>query len=234
MIDVVELNANRREVSLKLVYYGPPLSGKTTNLQMLHRAMADDRRGDLTILDTADDRTLFFDLLPLSVPTRTGHRVRLKLYTVPGQVIHAATRRLVLAGADAVAYVADSRRSMSRQNNEFWHGMRRYLAANGLEPDRIPTVIQFNKRDLPEIRSDDEIDAVARQAPEPVLKATAIRGEGVVETFEALIRVLFVHLNGAYDFERRFGLSGASLLDHLFSDSRHGSPPAERGLEEAP
>ena len=222
MVTAVQFNSAQHEVILKLVYYGPPLSGKTTNLHALHKFLGGTDAGDLTVLDTADDRTLFFDLLPLSVRTPTGYQLKIKLFTVPGQVIHAATRRIVLAGADGVAFIADSQRSVAALNNEFWHGMRRYLSDNGLDPRSIPTVIQFNKRDLPDVRSDEEIDQVRARGPEPVFKAVAIRGEGVLDTFNGLVTLLFAYLNCRHDFEKKLGLSCARLLAALTQSARAG------------
>jgi signal recognition particle receptor subunit beta len=215
MVPPVQFNLAQHEVIFKLVYYGPPLSGKTTNLKVLHKLLGGASVGELTVLDTADDRTLFFDLLPLTVRAPTGYQVKIKVFTVPGQIIHAATRRIVLSGADGLAFIADSQRSSSALNNEFWHGMRRYLSDNGLDPRSIPCVIQFNKRDLKDVRSDQEIDQVRERGPEPVFKAVAVRGEGVLETFEGLLTVLFTHLNRRYDIDKKLGLSCAQLLAML-------------------
>jgi signal recognition particle receptor subunit beta len=215
----VQFNSAQREITIKVVYYGPPLSGKTTNLQSIHKLMDPQNCGRLTVLDTADDRTLFFDLLPLMVTTESGYRIKLKLFTVPGQVIHAATRRIVLAGADGVVFVADSRRAHARANNEFWHGMRRYLKANSLDPDTIPIVIQFNKRDLPDVRTEEELDAIRQRGREPVFGAVAISGDGVLETLYGLLVLIFRDLNQRYDFERRFEFSAKDLLRGIFADS---------------
>lgn len=213
----MQFNVNQREIILKLVYYGPPLSGKTTNLQALHRLLGSELTGHLTTLNTADDRTLFFDLLPVILQSDTGYRIKLKLFTVPGQVIHAATRRVVLAGADGVAFIADSQVSEAKANNEYWHGMRRYLGESGIDPDTIPRVIQFNKRDLPDVRSDAELEEVRRRGTEPVYRAVAIRGEGVVETLHALLVETLADLNRRYEFERKFRISGDSMLATLFA-----------------
>ena len=188
----MQLQFKPREVSLKLVYYGPGLSGKTTNLSQLHDRIQINR-GHLLTLDTADDRTLFFDMLPLCIgngdqQSRTGFVVRLKLYTVPGQSIHAATRRLVLNGTDGVAFIADSRSSFIEANAQSFGELKDNLEAHALNLQELPLVIQFNKRDLPEIRSDADLDALAARSTEPVYPAVASRGEGVVETFLALLQ----------------------------------------------
>ncbi|MEO1172287.1 MAG: GTPase domain-containing protein [Myxococcota bacterium] len=214
----MQFNSAQRELVLKIVYYGPPLSGKTTNLQALHRLLHPELCGRLTTLDTANDRTLFFDLLPLSMKTPTGYRIKLKLFTVPGQVIHAATRRLVLAGADGVVFVADSQLAEARNNNEFWRGMNRYMKENGIEPAKMPTVIQFNKRDLPSIRSEPELEHMRKKGPEPIVKAVAVRGDGVRETLFVLLKLLFKELNQRYQFEDRFQISRDQFLTAIFQD----------------
>ncbi len=214
----MQFNSAQRELVLKVVYYGPPLSGKAANHQALHRLLNPELCGRLTTLDTANDRTLFFDLLPLSMKTRTGYRIKIKLFTVPGQVIHAATRRLVLAGADGVVFVADSQLTEARNNNEFWRGMNRYMREHGLDPERMPTVIQFNKRDLPGIRSEEELLHMREKGPEPIVKAVAVRGEGVRETLYMLLKRLFDELNARYRFEERFEISSSEFLAGVFQD----------------
>src|SRR5206468_10775214 len=144
---------------IKIVYYGPALSGKTTNLQTLHRLVAQDQRTRLMTLETRDDRTLFFDLLPMTF--RHGDlSLRFKVFTVPGQVIHNATRRLVLQGADGVAFIADSQIAETHHNNESYANLKANLKENGFDPAEMPIVIQFNKRDLPGIRSDVELNKI--------------------------------------------------------------------------
>ncbi|MCX7959189.1 MAG: MglA protein, partial [Deltaproteobacteria bacterium] len=130
----MQFNIAQKEVTLKIVYYGPALSGKTTNLQAIHQMIRQEGRGRLMTLDTRDDRTLFFDLLPVFFSTSSGIKVKLKLFTVPGQVIHNSTRKLVLAGADAVAFIADSQISLNDANNESWNNLIENMRANGLNP----------------------------------------------------------------------------------------------------
>jgi mutual gliding-motility protein MglA len=219
----VQFNSALREITIKLVYYGPPLSGKTTNLQAVHELLNADNAGRLTILDTADDRTLFFDLLPVTTLLGNGYTVKLKLFTVPGQVIHAATRRIVLAGADGVVFVADSQKSQSRMNNDFWHGMRTYLKENGIDPDTIPIVVQFNKRDLPDTRTDDELNEVRRRGKEPLFTAVAIRREGVLETLYGLLELVFKDMNQRYEFEKRFGFSAEDFFSSIFGHLQSGA-----------
>lgn len=213
---MVQFNHSQREITLKLVYYGPALSGKTTNLQVVHQYMNPESRGRLMTLDTADDRTLFFDLLPVFFQTNSGFKVKLKLYTVPGQVMHNSTRRIVLSGADGVVFVADSQRSEARANNEAWKGLKENLAQNGIDPDAIPIVIQFNKRDLPNTRTDEELDALRSRSKEPIFAAVALRGEGVIDTLLKCLQLAFRHLNTQHDFERKFGLSEKQFLREIF------------------
>jgi hypothetical protein len=200
---------------MKLVYYGPALSGKTTNLQALHEIVDADVAGRLMTLETRDDRTLFFDLLPLAVSTESGLKVRLKLFTVPGQVMHNATRRLVLQGADGIVFVADSRRSETRANQDAFLNMQQNLRDNGLDPSRLPLVIQFNKRDLPDIRSDADIEALAKRGSEPVFKAIATRGVGVLDTLLGLVDLTWESLTADHDLAAKFGVDTGAIRREL-------------------
>ena len=220
----MELDFAARALTIKLVYYGPALSGKTTNLRALHGLVAKDARGRLMTLDTRDDRTLFFDLLPLRFRARSGVSVCLKLFTVPGQVIHNATRRLVLSGVDGVAFIADSRASQARESAAAFVNLRQNLADNGLDIDEMPLVIQFNKRDLPDIRGDEELDALARLGREPVFKAIATQGEGVLATFFGLLRATCAQLEAKHQLSRKFQLGESDLIESLAA--RMGQPPA--------
>lgn len=209
---MVFIDMPRKEITLKLVYYGPALSGKTTNLQQLHRRMTNHTDGELVTLNTRDDRTLFFDLLPLRLSLGQGLSLRIKLFTVPGQVIHNATRKIVLQGADGVAFVADSRLSQTRENNESFANLRANLRDNGIAMSEIGTVIQLNKRDLPGIRSDEEVEKIRARGSEPVFTAVALRGEGVAETFLGLAAASWRKLERRYQFEERFGASPDAVL----------------------
>jgi mutual gliding-motility protein MglA len=203
----MQIDYKTRELTLKLVYYGPALSGKTTNLEALHELVADQHRGRLMTLETRDDRTLFFDLLPLSFETTSGLSVRIKLFTVPGQVMHDATRRLMLQGVDGVAFIADSQISETQSNLEAFRSMQRNLRDNGFVPEQVPLVIQFNKRDLPGVRSDAEIDEQAAHGSEPVFKAVALRGVGVLETLVGLFERTWSQLEAAHAIHEKFGVS---------------------------
>jgi len=212
---MVFIDIQHREVTLKLVYYGPALSGKTTNLQQLHRAMGRHAGSRLIELSTRDDRTLFFDLLPIRFQTRGGFSIKIKLFTVPGQVIHAATRRIVLQGADGVAFIADSQIRETRSNNESFADLRRNLAENGMSFDDVAIVIQFNKRDLAGIRSDHEVMQIAAKGREPVYKATAILGDGVMETFLGLADSAWVRLERRYQLREKVGVAREEFMDRI-------------------
>ncbi len=212
---MVFMDLPNREVNIKLVYYGPALSGKTTNLQQLHRMMAGATSGDLVTLDTRNDRTLFFDLLPLSFETKGGIHIRLRLFTVPGQVFHNATRRIVLQGADGVAFVADSQVSETRANNESYANLKHNLRENGIAFDDVAVVIQFNKRDLPGIRSDEEVARIAAKGKEPVFLATAIEGKGVRETFEGLASATWRKLDARLELSDKLGVDHDAFMEQV-------------------
>jgi len=198
----MQLDFMSRELTIKLVYYGPALSGKTTNLQAIHRLIDRDSAGRLMTLETRDDRTLFFDLLPIAIDAANGMSVRIKLFTVPGQVMHNATRRLVLKGADGVAFIADSQRSEAEPNKQAYLNMKENLRENGLDAAALPTVIQYNKRDLPDSWNAEELAQIVERSPEPVYEAIATRGVGVLETLLGLFRAVWA------DLDSRHGISG--------------------------
>jgi signal recognition particle receptor subunit beta len=212
----VQFNTKDREITLKVVYYGPALSGKTTNIQALYALMDPTAKGRLMTLDTKGDRTLFFDLLPVHFSTRSGFKVKLKLFTVPGQVMHESTRRIVLAGTDAICFIADGQRDQRGHNNEAYAGMLRNLRANGIDADKVPIVIQFNKLDLPGALTPLEIEDYGRRGREPIFEARAIRGEGVVETLKGCMALLWGALNTEHDFERKLGISRDEFMNGVF------------------
>lgn len=220
----MQFNTKDREITLKVVYYGPALSGKTTNIQSLYELLDPNARGRLMTLDTKGDRTLFFDLLPVHFATRSGFKVKIKLFTVPGQVMHESTRRIVLSATDAICFIADGQRHQRTHNNEAFAGMLRNLRANGLDPDRMPTVIQFNKLDLPDAINDAEIADYARRGKEPIHKAVAIRGEGVVETLKGCMSLLWTALNEEHDFQRKLGITREEFMNGVF----HSLPDSGR------
>lgn len=208
----MQLDFASRELTIKLVYYGPALSGKTTNLQALHRAADASTSGRLMTLETRDDRTLFFDLLPLTFKDRGGLSVRLKVFTVPGQVIHGSTRRLVLQGADGIAFIADSQIAETEHNADAFMDLKANLKSYGITLKQMPLIIQFNKRDLGSIRSDEEIASLAAQGREPVYLAVATRGEGVVESFIGLLYSTWSSLDAEHDLDKKFGFDSQAFL----------------------
>ena len=214
----MQINFGGREVAIKLVYYGPALSGKTTNLRSLHQLTSEGSRGRLMTLETKDDRTLFFDMLPLTLKAEAertsggGMTLRIKIFTVPGQVLHSSTRRLVLQGADGVAFIADSQISETEHNAASFLDLRQNLKDLGLTPKALPLVIQFNKRDLDRIRSDEEIAALAGRGREPVFKGSAVHGQGVLETFFGLLHLTWSKLDGEHQLAKMMGVEASALL----------------------
>lgn len=208
----MQLDFKTKELTIKLVYYGPALSGKTTNLQALHSAAQGDSAGRLMTLDTKDDRTLFFDLLPLNFEDASGLSVRLKVFTVPGQVIHASTRRLVVQGADGVAFIADSRETETQTNTESFLDLRDNLLAQGIKLEEMPLVIQFNKRDLPGARSEEEVRQMAAGGREPVYLGVATQGQGVVESFIGLLYQVYVSIEKQHRLREKFRFDGEVFL----------------------
>jgi signal recognition particle receptor subunit beta len=207
---MVQINMADREIVLKLVYYGPALSGKTTNLQKLHELLDESARGKMVTLDTTDDRTLYFDFLPVSFGTAGGFSIKLKLFTVPGQVMHKSTRKVVLAGADAVAFIADSQRPSASANAYSWRDMEANLKSNGLDFASIPKVVQFNKRDMPDVKPLEEIRSAWGDIP--TFPAVAVRGEGVIETFRELVRLTYRSLDARHQLQEKFGVSEDDFL----------------------
>ncbi len=214
----MQLNHAQRELTVKVVYYGPGLSGKTTNLQLIHARTLTEVRGRLLTVETHDDRTLFFDLLPVFFNTAAGFKVKVKLFTVPGQVIHNATRRIVLQGADAVAFIADSRRSAGAENNSYWKNLHENMRENGLDPAQVPVVIQFNKRDLPDTKADAELEESRKRGAEPIIGAVAIRGEGVLETLYEVLRAAYRSMEARAHLAKNIQLGEQEFLSQVFAN----------------
>ena len=183
---MVNFNYAARELVAKIVYYGPGLCGKTTNLEMLHKKVSPNQRGKMVSLATDTDRTLFFDLLPVDLGTIGGFKTKLQLFTVPGQTYYNATRKLVLKGADGVVFVADSQASQMDANIESYQNLGENLKANGLDIDSIPLVIQWNKQDMQNLAPLEELEAKVNVRKVPTTKAVAFKGDGVLETFKAI------------------------------------------------
>ena len=213
---MVQINMAEREITVKVVYYGPALSGKTTNLLKLHEMMDTGSRSKMVTLDTTGDRTLYFDFLPIEFGTANGFAVKVKLFTVPGQVMHKSTRKVVLAGADAVAFVADSQRASASANAYSWRDMEANLASNGIDFASIPKVVQFNKRDLPDVKALQEIKEAWGDVS--TFPAVALRGEGVRETFRELMRQLYRSLDTRHGFGSKFGVSEEDFLKGVFKN----------------
>jgi len=187
---VAFFNYVTKEITLKVVYYGPGLSGKTTNLQYLYSVLDPSSRGKFISLATESDRTLFFDFLPVELGKIKDFSVRFQLYTVPGQIRYNATRKLVLKGADAVVFVADSQTDLKEQNIESFANMRENLLSNNVNPDEIPVVIQYNKRDLSNVLSTEELRSDLNKKDYPEIEAVAVDGKGVEETFRLITKIL--------------------------------------------
>ncbi|MEE2673352.1 MAG: hypothetical protein VX466_06135 [Myxococcota bacterium] len=207
---MVQINMATKEITMKVVYYGPALSGKTTNLQQLHEMMDPDSRGQMVTLDTKDDRTLYFDFLPVEFATGGGFSIKMKFFTVPGQVMHKSTRKVVLAGADAICFVADSQRASASANAYSWRDMEANLKSHGIDFEGLPKVVQWNKRDCSDIKPLAEIKE--QWGDIPTHPAVALRGEGVVETLRELMRGLYRSLTDKHDFELKFGVSEEDFL----------------------
>jgi len=195
---MVLFNYSTKELTAKVVYYGPGLCGKTTNLQWIHEKLPIKNKGKMLSLATETDRTLFFDFLPIEIGTIRGMRTRIQLYTVPGQVFYNATRRMVLKGADAVCFVADSQEAMLDANLESYENMRQNLEANEIDPDEIPVVLQYNKRDLPNALPIEILNERMNPHNYPFYEAIAVKGAGVEDTLKAVTKLVFKSLSAKY------------------------------------
>ncbi len=191
---MVLINYAGREINAKIVYYGPGLSGKTTNLECIYASVPTPSRGKMVSMKTRQDRTLFFDFLPLELGEVHGFRTRFLLYTVPGQVFYNATRKLVLKGADAVVFVADSGLGKMPENLESLHNLDENLREQGLALETMPFVLQYNKRDLPQLHTIEELEEALNPRRVPSFEAAAATGRGVYETLHAVSRLLFQRL----------------------------------------
>ncbi len=187
---MVQFRPQTREVITKVVYYGPPLGGKTTNLRTLYDGYPPATRGELVVVPAGGDRTIFFDFLPVDAGTLRGMRMRVQLYTVPGQVHYNATRQVVLRGVDAVVFVADSQRELLRSNRESWENLKENLALQGLSLPDIPHVLQYNKRDLADVLSVDDLDQMLNEFNAPFFEAVSTTGIGVEETLQAVVKLV--------------------------------------------
>lgn len=183
---MVQINFAQKSVTVKIVYYGPGMSGKTTNLEVIHQRAPDKSRGELTSISTDGDRTLFFDFMPLDLGTVAGMRTQFQIYTVPGQVYYNSTRKLVLQGVDGVIFVADSSASMVEENLESMANLVENLADYGKDISEMPMVIQYNKRDLPDALTVEELNASLNPSGAPTIEGVASSGQGVFPTLKTL------------------------------------------------
>ncbi len=188
------INYASKEINCKIVYYGPGLGGKTTNLQYLYNKTAPDAKGKMISLATEADRTLFFDFLPLDLGTIRGFTTRFHLYTVPGQVFYDASRKLILKGVDGVVFVADSQRERMEANIESIRNLESNLKEHGLDLKTIPYALQFNKRDLPTSMPVDELYRTLNFKREPTFEAVAPQGVGVFDTLKAVAKLILIEL----------------------------------------
>ncbi|HIJ94972.1 MAG TPA: gliding-motility protein MglA [Desulfuromonadales bacterium] len=188
------INYASREINCKIVYYGPGLCGKTTNLQFVYQKTAPEARGKMISLATETERTLFFDFLPLSLGEIRGFKTRFHLYTVPGQVFYDASRKLILKGVDGVVFVADSQEERIDANIESLENLRINLKEQGYDLDKLPYIIQYNKRDLPGVMSVDELRQELNPTNVPEFEACATSGEGVFETLKSVAKLILIDL----------------------------------------
>ena len=219
---MVLFNYSTRELTAKIVFYGPGLCGKTTNLQFIYESIPDNvKKGKMLSLATKTDRTLFFDFLPLELGKIRGMKTRVQLYTVPGQVFYNSTRKLVLKGADGVVFVADSQAKMLEANVESYKNLEDNLREMGLRIEGIPLVMQFNKRDLPHLASVEEMNTQINRHNAPFYEAVAMSGIGVEDTLKAITKLVLNNLATKYKLE------GAAAAET--APSRGESEPAPAG-----
>ena len=189
-------NHNAKEIHCKIVYYGPSLGGKTTNLQWVYQHTAQDQKSKLVALNTDIERTLFFDFLPLNVGEIRGYKTRFHLYTVPGQVVYDASRKLILKGLDGVVFVADSQAERMEENIESFRNLERNLEAQGYDIREVPLIIQYNKRDLPNAASLKDLRAHLNLYNSPEFEATASEGRGVIDSLKTISKSIITVLKG--------------------------------------
>lgn len=192
------INYSSREINCKIVYYGPGLCGKTTNLQYIYKRTNPEQKGKLISLATETERTLFFDFLPLALGDIKGFRIRFHLYTVPGQVFYAASRKLILKGVDGVVFVADSQLERMEANIESLEDLRINLGEQGYDLDSLPFTIQYNKRDLPNVAPLMEMNALLNPNGVPYFEAVAVTGKGVFETLKSVAKQVLFELKKHY------------------------------------
>ncbi len=230
---MVQFNFAEKTIKAKVVFYGPAKSGKTTNLEQIHRLTDPSGHNSLVSLNTAQDRTLFFDLLPISLGQVSGYEFKIQVYTVPGQVQYNATRRVVLAGADAIVFVADSRKSMAKENIAAFENMKVNLLANRLVPEKVPLVLQYNKRDVPDIDTEAELNRQLNAWGRKAFMAVAANGEGVLETFGAAAQEMLQSIAIKYNLKDK-GLDPAAVPELVAAALKSLAGKAEDSAARAP
>ena len=193
------VNYHTKEINCKIVYYGPGLGGKTTNIQHVYQRTQAGNKGQMVTLNTENERTLFFDFLPLDLGTIRGFKTRFHLYTVPGQVFYEASRKLILRGVDGIVFVADSQVERMEENIESFEGLKRNLEDQGYDFDKVPIVFQWNKRDLPNTVSIVDLEKKLNKMDLPAFEATALKGEGVFETLKMISKLVLLNIKGGLE-----------------------------------
>src|SRR3990167_1886834 len=212
---MADFDKDNNRLLIKLVFYGPALSGKTTNLTALHDLLAPQYKGDMMILETRNDRTLFFDLLPLGFHAPSGLLIKIKLYTVPGQVAHDTTRKAVLSRADGIVFVADSQLNQVINNAESFQNLEENASKVGIDFNCVPLVVQFNKRDLAGILSVEDIRARWKSTPWPAIFAEALNRKGVIETLSALLENVYPKLDASYQLNAQHNLTKDAFVGQI-------------------
>ncbi len=192
---MVQINFAQKEIQCKIVYYGPGMSGKTTNLELVHGKVPDENRGELTSIATTGERTLYFDYMPLDLGQIAGIQTKFQLYTVPGQIYYKSTRRLVLQGVDGIVFVADSSAAKLRENQESFEDLEQNLKEMGKTLQDVPIIVQYNKRDLPDAMPIDELEEKVNQHGFPYTEAVANSGDGVFPTLKQLSQKVLESVN---------------------------------------
>lgn len=193
------VNYHTKEINCKIVYYGPGLGGKTTNIQYIYQKTSSNNKGQMITLNTENERTLFFDFLPLDLGEIRGFKTRFHLYTVPGQVFYEASRKLILRGVDGLVFVADSQVERMEANIESYQGLERNLAEQGYDVSKVPMVIQWNKRDLPNIVPVEDLQFQLNKRKFPAFEAVATNGQGVFETLKMVSKSVLLNIKGGLE-----------------------------------
>lgn len=190
------VNYHKKEINCKIVYYGPGLGGKTTNIQYVYQKTSGDNKGKIISLNTENERTLFFDFLPLDLGEIRGFKTRFHLYTVPGQVFYEASRKLILRGVDGIVFVADSQVERMEANLKSLEDLENNLIEQGYDIESLPLVVQWNKRDLANITPTQELEERLNKWESPSFEACAIKGDGVFETLKMISKLVLINLKG--------------------------------------